>query len=114
MGRRWLSRPIQVPNVQDLDLDQQDPGKQATSLKGDAYRIAKLVGRNILLSLRDNDQKAIAQQVLSFGICADKVLKTAESSGLTLTVPAQLLEKFMAAVLKRSDVPPPVDRVQLP
>ena len=114
MGRRTLSRFIQVPNVQDLDLDQQDPGKQATSLKADAYRIAKLVGRNILLSLRDDNQKAIAQQVLSFGICADKVLKTAESSGLTLTVPAQLIEKFMAAVLKRSDAPLQIDKPQLP
>ena len=103
--RRLQRRKVYIPAIERLDLEQLDHGKQATNVRNDAYRFARLLGRNILRALREDNQKGMRDLVIEWGIAADKVLKSATEPGLTLQVPAMLLEKLLLAVTVRQDVP---------
>ena len=107
---RLQRRKIYIPALERLDLEQLDHGKQATHVRNDAYRFARLLGRNILRALRADNQKGLRDIVIQWGIAADKVLQHAESEGLSLFVPSALLDKLMLAVQikDRSTPPPPV------
>ena len=107
---RLQRRKIYIPALERLDLEQLDHGKQATHVRNDAYRFARLLGRNILRALRADNQKGLRDIVIQWGIAADKVLQHAESEGLSLFVPSALLDKLMLAVtIKRTDpTPPPI------
>lgn len=98
MGRPRKPAVIDVPLIQDLDLTLQDRDKQASHLRNDSYRMARLFGRSIFQSLRDENKTGLREMVVNFGIATDKVLGGVESSGLTLTVPASIIDKLMIAV----------------
>ena len=102
-------RAISVPPLSALDLKQQDRNKQADSLRTDAYTIGRLLGRNILQALRDDNKTGMKENVISFGICADKVLSGVESSGIDLHIPAALIDKFALALNLKPSVQLPVD-----
>ena len=115
--KRIQIRKVYIPGLDKLDLDQLDHGKQAAHVRNDAYRFARLLGRNILRALRADNQKGLRDIVIEWGIAADKVLQHAESEGLSLFVPSALLDKLMLAVtIKRTDPTPPpiVAPTQLP
>src|SRR2546422_10505255 len=95
-------RSVPVPCLSALDLDQQDPNKQASSVRHDAYRFAKLFGRDILHALRMNDKNRMKDQVIQWGIAADKVLSGTEMAGLHLTVPLQLVDKLVIALQSKA------------
>ena len=82
----------------ELALDLQDREKQADHLRADAYQFGRVFGNKIRLKLRDNEEKGLRELVWSWGVSVDKVLGGVESSGLTLSIPAALLDKFMLAV----------------
>ena len=105
-GRKSRSVPIVIPNVQDLQLPEQSHEKQADILKHDAYQFARLLGRDIRIKLRDNNEKGLRELVWSWGVAADKVLGSAEVEGLRLFVPTQLLDKLVLGInIKPSDTP---------
>ena len=106
-GRKPKPLPLNVPTIQDLSLTEQSHEKQADLLKHDAYQFARLLGRDIRIKLRDNNEKGLRELVWSWGVAADKVLQRAETAGLSLFVPAQLLEKFMLAVNIKPASPTP-------
>ena len=91
-------RAIPIPTLTELALDLQDRDKQALSIRHDAYKFAKLMGRSILIALRADNKIGLKEHVIAWGISADKVLQGVESGGLDLHVPAQLLDKFMLAI----------------
>jgi len=82
-------------------LQAQGQEKQAEVLKDQAYEMALRQGYEILHDLRAPGKKEwnqLQQRSISWGIAADKILKGVESSGLTLSIPSALLDKFMLAV----------------
>lgn len=91
-------RAIPIPTLTELNLALKDREKQADSIRHDAYTVAKLIGRDILIALRAQNKIGLKESVISWGISADKVLQGVDSSGLDLHVPAQLLDKFMLAI----------------
>ena len=96
------------PCYQDIDpaLLTQPPDKQAEDLRQGAYHIAKRCELKLHRDL-DLDAKNLWDSVRAWGTAADKVLQVAETAGLSLFVPAQLLEKFMLAVnIKPASAPP--------
>ena len=101
------TRTVPVPCLTELNLDLTDREKQATNIRQDAYKMARLFGRSIFQSLRDENKTGLREMVVNFGIASDKVLGGAESSGLVLTVPGALMDKFMLAVNIKS--PPPIE-----
>lgn len=111
-GRPFFNKPILVPNNQDLALYEQDPGKQASSVRQDAYRFARLIGRNILIALRDDNKIGLKDSVIQWGISADKVLTGTESAGLTLTVPLALVDKLVLALQIKAQGTQVVDKVE--
>ena len=113
-GKPFKDKPIRIPNNQDLNLFEQDRNKQAEYVRKDAYTISRLLGKNILTALRDNDKQGMKENVISFGICADKVLSGVENSGIDLHVPAALVDKIVLALNVKQIAPLPVDIQQLP
>ena len=107
-------RAIYVPPLSALNLSEKDRNKQAESIRHDSYTISRLLGRNILQALRDDNKTGMKESVISFGICADKVLSGVESSGIDLHIPAALIDKFALALNVKPSVPLPVDTKQLP
>ena len=90
----------------DPALLTQPPHKQAEDLRQGAYHIAKRCELKLHRDL-DIDAKNLWDSVRAWGVAADKVLQVAETAGLSLFVPAQLLEKFMLAVnIKPASAPP--------
>ena len=92
--------------MQDLALDEQDRAKQADYVRRDAYRFSRLLGKQILTALRDNDKNSLKDRFIQWGIAVDKVLGGAESSGFTLHIPPQLMDKFMLALRIGTDKTP--------
>jgi hypothetical protein len=90
-----------ITSLLDHGLQAQGQEKQAEVLKDQAYEMALRQGYEILHDLRAPGKKSwgeLQQRSISWGIAADKILKGVESSGITLTLPAALLDKFMLAV----------------
>ena len=108
-GRPAKDQPPRIPSYAELKLDLVDRDKQAESVRQQAYTISKLLGRNILTALRDNDKQGMKESVISFGICADKVLSGVESSGIDLHIPAALIDKFALALNVKPVSTPPID-----
>jgi hypothetical protein len=102
-------RRITIPTLADLELDEPNREKQATSLRCDAYQFARYVGRNIRIKLRDGTEKGLRDLFWSWGVATDKVLGGAESTGLTLSVPLQLVDKLVIAVQSKASVPQAID-----
>ena len=94
-GRPKRLRPLS-PEL--LALNEVNREKQADNLRRDAYQFGRIIGNSIRLKLRDNEEKGLRELVWSWGVSVDKVLGGVESSGLTLAIPAALLDKFMLAV----------------
>ena len=107
-------RAISVPPLSALNLSEKDRNKQADSIRHDSYTISRLLGRNILQALRDDNKTGMKENVISFGICADKVLSGVESSGIDLHVPAALVDKIVLALNVKPTVPLQLDTTQLP
>lgn len=111
-GPKPKSIPIPVPTVQELHLDEQDPNKQASSVRHDAYKLSKLAGRDILQAMHDNIKIGLKDLFIMYGIAADKVLSGTESAGLTLCVPLQLVEKLVIAVQSKAQSVQVVDKME--
>ena len=112
-GRKPKSLPILVPTVQSLALTEPSHEKQADLLKHDAYQFARLLGRDIRIKLRDNNEKGLRELVWSWGVAADKVLGSAEVAGLSLFVPAQLLDKLVLGINIKAQAPQPVEKTPI-
>ena len=97
-GRKPKPLPLTVPTIQDLALSEPSHEKQADLLKHDAYQFARLLGRDIRIKLRDNNEKGLRELVWSWGVAADKVLGSAEVEGLRLFMPKQLLDKLVLGI----------------
>ena len=112
-GRKPRSIPIVIPNVQELALTESSHEKQADTLKHDAYQFARLLGRDIRIKLRDNNEKGLRELVWSWGVAADKVLGSAEVAGLSLFVPTQLLDKLVLGINIKAQTPQPVGKTPI-
>lgn len=99
------TRTIPIPTLTDLQLHLQDRGKQADSVRHDAYQLSKLFGRDILIALRDENKIGMKDRAIQWGIAADKVLGGTETTGLSLHVPTQLLDKLALALRIGTDKP---------
>ena len=87
---------------------------RADHLRADAYQFGRVFGNKIRLKLRDNEEKGLRELVWSWGVSVDKVLGGVESSGLTLSIPSALLDKFMLAVqIKPTDTTKPIGNVAI-
>ena len=99
------SRGIIIPPISSLSLDEPNREHQATTLRQDAYQIARLLNRDIRIKLRTNTEKGLRELIWSCGVMMDKVLGGVESAGLTLHVPGILLDKLLVAVNMRQSGP---------
>ena len=101
-----LSDPLHHYRDINPELLTQSREKQAEDLRQGAYYIAKRCELKLHHEL-DVNARNIWDAVRAWGVASDKVLQVAESVGLSLFVPAQLLEKFMLAVnIKPASTPP--------
>jgi hypothetical protein len=106
-------RNLPVPPLKDLRLDEPDREKQASLVRQDAFRFARLFGRDILRAHRDGDKKGAKETVWSWGVCADKVLAGVDQQGLSIQIPQAMLDKFTIAVqLHSTPTPQQVDYPQ--
>ena len=120
-GRPAKDKPLHIPSLAELNLTEQSREKQADSIRQQAYTISRLLGRDILIALRDNNKTGIKDSVICYGIASDKVLSGVESSGIDLHVPAALMDKFALAINLKQTAPsvrtiptPDIDIPQLP
>ena len=108
-GPKPKDKPIVVPLTQDLHLNEQSREKQAEYVRTNAYQLCQLFGRDLFKAFRDNNKTGIKEQVISYGILADKLLSGVESSGIDLHIPAALIDKFALALNVKQTAPLPVD-----
>ena len=113
-GRPPKDQPPPIPSYAELQLELKDREKQAESIRTDAYKLSKLLGRNILVALRSNDKIAWKDLVIPWGIASDKLLQGTESTGLELHVPSALVDKFVLALNVKQSGPLLIDKEQLP
>ncbi len=93
----------------DPALLSQPREKQAEDLRQGAYYIAKRCELKLHSAL-DNDAKNLWDDIRAWGTAADKVLLGVEGSGLSLFVPAALLDKFALALrIGTHDAPQAID-----
>jgi hypothetical protein len=107
------ARSITIPSFNSLQLTEVSREKQADSLRGDAYQIARILNRDIRIKLRNNNEKGLRELIWSCGVMMDKVLGGTESAGLMLSIPLQLVDKLVLALQTKASITQPVDNTHI-